>query len=224
MEKEKRIYFAKVAIVGQSGTGKSYLTKTADKSTTGFINFERKPLPYKGEPFKFEGRPSTWAGFIKNFDDYVKNEEVKTIVLDSFTMALNTLIKEMSSKYSGFDIYKFYNKNVYEFMEAMKNAPKDILVLAHDEIAKDGDGEKVKRMATHGKEFDGKLEQHFTIVLYTGSEYKDGRPNYFLKTFEPHTSAKTPEGMFPDKEGNTLLRITNDANYLFEELENYYTL
>ncbi|MEG7727146.1 hypothetical protein U2063_15275, partial [Listeria monocytogenes] len=92
-------------------------TKTVDKKTTGFINFERKPLPYKSEQFKFEGKPSTWVGFTKNFSDYIANPEINMVIVDSFTMALNTLIKEMSAKYSGFDIYKFYNRAVYEFLE-----------------------------------------------------------------------------------------------------------
>lgn len=219
----KRTYHGKVAIVGQSGTGKSYLTKTVDKKTTGFINFERKPLPYKSEQFKFEGKPSTWVGFTKNFSDYIANPEINMVIVDSFTMALNTLIKEMSAKYSGFDIYKFYNRAVYEFLELLRNAEKDVLIFAHDELVKNDDGEKQKRMATHGKEFDGKLEQHFTIVLYTGTEYKDGKPEYFLKTFEPNTSAKTPESLFPDKNGDNLLRIPNDGKYIFESLEKYYS-
>jgi len=218
-----RTYHGKIAIVGQSGTGKSYLSKTADKNTTGFINFERKPLPYKSEPFKHEGRPSTWTGFVKNFNDYVANPEIKTIIIDSFTMALNTLVKEMGGQYSGYDIYKNYNKNVYTFLEGMKDAKKDIIIISHDELVKTDEGERVKRMSTHGKEFDGKLEQHFTIVLYAATRYKDNKPDYFLRTFEPNTSAKTPEGLFPDKNGVNLLEIPNDGAYIFDALEKYYS-
>lgn len=213
----KRTYYGKVAVVGQSGTGKSYMTKTADRKHTGYINFERKPLPYKEEAFQFEGKPSTWGGFVKNFTDFVANPEITLIVVDSFTMALNTLIKEMGNRYTGYDIYKFYNREVYEFLEKLRSAEKDILVFAHDELTKNDDGEKNKRMATHGKEFDGKLEQHFTIVLYTGTKYKEDKPYYFLKTFEPGTSAKSPEGLFPT------IEIPNDAGYIVKQLENYYS-
>lgn len=215
---KERTYYGKVAIVGQSGTGKSYLTKTADKNTTGYINFERKPLPYKSEPFKFEGKPSTWSGFIKNFTDYISNPDIKTIVVDSFTMALNTLIKECSSKYTGYDIYKFYNKEVYNFLETMRNASKDIIILSHDELIKSDEGEKVKRMSTHGKEFDGKLEQHFVVVLYTGTRYENNTPKYFLNSFMPLSSAKAPEGMFKSTE------IPNDASLIFQALESYYSI
>lgn len=223
MAEKKRTYYAKVSVIGQSGTGKSYMSKTANKNTTGYINFERKPLPYKADSFKHEGKPSTWVGFIKNFTDYIVDPEIKYIIIDSFTMALNTLIKEMSSRYTGYDVYKFYNKAVYEFLEIMRNAEKDIILLAHDELVKTDDGERVKRMATHGKEFDGKLEQHFSIVLYTGTRYKDNTPEYFLKTFEPNTSAKVPEFLFVNGKKENLLEIPNDAAYIFKSLEEYYS-
>jgi len=220
---KKRTYYGKGAIVGQSGTGKSYLSKTADRKSTGYINFERKPAPYRSEPFKYEGKPSTWAGFYKNFQDYIANPEIKYIIVDSFTMALNTLIKEMGVKYTGYDTYKFYNRAVYDFLETLRNAEKDILILAHDELVKSDDGDKVKRIATHGREFDGKIEQHFNLVLYTGTRYKDGKPEYFLKTFEPNTSAKAPENMFTkgDKE---IFEIPNDAAYIFKAFDEYYSI
>lgn len=216
-EQKKRHYYAKVAIVGQSGTGKSYLSKNADRSNVGFINFERKPLPYRSEPFKFEGKPSTWAGFRKNFKDYVENPQIKAIFIDSFTFALNTLIKEMSTRYTGFDVYKFYNREVYEFLEELRNAEKDVIVLAHDELTRTETGEKEKRMATHGKEFDGKIEQHFTIVLYSGNRYKDNKPEWYLKTFEPGTSAKSPEGLFET------IEFPNDLSLILQRVEDYYS-
>lgn len=218
----ERTYFAKVAIVGQSGTGKSYLSKTANKETTGFVNVERKPMPYKTEPFKNEGRPRNWTGFMKNLTDYIKNPEIETIIVDSQTMALNILNKEMSNMFTGYDIYKNFNKEVYNYLEILKNAEKDIIVLSHDEIVPI-DGEKVKRMSVHGKEFEGKIEQHFSIILYTGTRIKENKPEYFLKTFEVGTSTKVPEGLFPDEKGNTLSEIKNDANYIFESLKEYYS-
>lgn len=216
-EKVERTYYGKVAIVGPSGTGKSYLSKTADKQLTGYVNLERKPLPYKTEPFKFEGRPKSWTGFLKNLKDYADNPEIQYIIIDSQTMAFNILQKEMSTTFSGFDIYKHYNKQVYDYLELLKNIEKDIIILSHDEILKVDDGTKAKRMTVHGKEFEGKIEQHYTIILYTGTRIKDNKPQYFLKTFEVDTSTKVPEGLFDDK-----MEISNDAAFIFQKLEEYY--
>jgi len=231
--KMERTFYGKTAIVGPTGTGKSYLTKTLDVATTGYINAERKPLPYKQPPFPFMAQPKTWAQFMAALEDYGKLEgenkkgqnmaDIKRIVIDSQTMAFNTLNKEMSLNFTGFDIYKNYNRQVYEYLERLKNIEKDVIIFSHDEYLKiEGEGKK-RMMSVHGKEFEGKIEQHFTTVLYTGTRFKDNVPQYFLKTFEQDTSTKVPEGMFPDKNGNNLLEIPNDGKYIFDCVESYYS-
>jgi hypothetical protein len=221
----KRSFYGKLAIVGPTGAGKSYLSKTADRDTTGYINMERKPLPFKeGGPFKFMGMPKTWASFKDNLEKFGANPEIKQIIIDSQTMAFNTLNKEMAVNFQGFDVYKNYNRQVYEYIEILKNIEKDVIVFSHDEWLKvEGEGKK-RMMSVHGKEFEGKIEQHFTIVLYTGTRMKDGKPQYFLKTFEMDTSTKVPEGMFPDKNGNNHLEIPNDGKYIFDRMSEYYSL
>lgn len=218
-----RTYYGKVAIVGPSGSGKSYIGKTAPIESTGLINVERKPAPYKREKFKYEGEPKSWSAFMKNLKDYVENPEIKYIIIDSQTGAFNLLNNEMGKNFSGWDIPKMYNKQVYEYFEIIKNAPKDILVLSHDELVKIDDGTKQRRMAVHNREYEAKVEREFTIVLYTGTKIKDNKPNYFLKTFEIDSSTKVPEGMFPTKDGQNELEIPNDADYIFKSLERYYS-
>lgn len=221
----QRSFYGKLAIVGPTGAGKSYLAKTADRATTGYINMERKPLPFKdGGPFLNMGQPKNWSSFKANLEKYGADPAIKRIIIDSQTMAFNTLNKEMSMNFSGFDIYKNYNRQVYEYIELLKNIEKDIIVFSHDEWLKvEGEGKK-RMMSVHGKEFEGKIEQHFTIVLYTGTRMKDGKPQYFLRTFEQDTSTKVPEGMFPDKNGENLLEIPNDAKYIFDCMESYYSI
>lgn len=216
--KTKRTFYAKVAVVGQSGSGKSYLSKTADRATTGFINVERKPLPYKVEPFKFQGNPKTWAGFMKNLSDYIANPAIKQIIIDSQTMAFELLNTEMKKNFSNWDVSKNYNTQVTEYLTVMKEAEKDIIIIAHDEILKVDDGSKQKRMFVHNKEHEGKIERHYTIVLYTGKKITDGKPEFFLRTFEEDTSTKVPEGMF-----GGAIEIPNDAAVIFGEVAEYYS-
>lgn len=217
-----RTYWAKVAVVGPTGQGKSYMTKAADRQSTGYINTENKPLPYKAEPFKFEGRPKTWAGFMKNLKDYADNTEVSTIIIDSQTMAFQILNAECVKNFTNWDVAKNYNKNVYEYLIFLKNIEKDVLVFSHDELLRLGEG-KQKRMVVHNKEHEGKIEEHYTIVLYTGTRMDKGKPQYFLRTFEEDTSTKVPEGMFPSPTGENLLEIPNDAAYVFSCIKEYYS-
>lgn len=226
----ERTFYSKTAVVGPTGTGKSYLSKTLDRLTTGYINMERKPLPFReGGPFKYMAQPKNWASYKAALTDYgLNNPEIQRIFIDSQTMALNTLNKEMSQNFTGYDIYKNYNRQVYEYLELLKSIEKDIIVLSHDEWLKlEGEGKK-RMMSVHGKEFEGKIEQHFTTVLYTGTRLKDGKPQYFLKTFEQDTSTKVPEGMFidPKKPGDlaNVLEIPNDGQYIFDTMVKYYTI
>jgi len=223
----ERSAYGKVGIVGPTGQGKSYLTKTLDRLTTGYINMERKPLPYRAEqPFKHMAMPKAWAGYKKALEDYANNPEITRIVLDSQTMAFGTLNKEMNQNFGGYDVYKNYNRQVYEYLELLKSIEKDILIFSHDEIVKLDEGSKKKMMSVHGKEFEGKIEQHFTIVLFTGTRMKDGKPNYFLRTFEQDASTKVPEGMFPNPKdnNNNFLEIPNDGKYILDCVEQYYTI
>jgi hypothetical protein len=224
MKEKKRTYFSKIAIVGQTGDGKSYLSKTLDRTTCGFINVENKPLPYKSAPFNYHGVPKTWAGFIKNLKDFSENPDIKSIFIDSQTMAFGILNSEMKKNFTGWDVAKYYNSQVYDYFTYLKSIEKDVFVLSHDELVKIGDVGKQKRMVVHNKEFEGKVEEQFTIVLYTGKRIEDSKPHYFLKTFEEDTSAKCPEGMFPDKNGNNLLEIPNDGQYILKAVEEYYSI
>ena len=140
-------------------------------------------------------------------------------------MALQRLNHECRTAYQNWDIAKNYNKRVYAYLELLKSIDKDIIVFSHDEFVKIDDGTKQKRMVVHNKEYEGKLEQHFVIVLYTGTKLLDKKPKYFLKTYEQDTSAKCPEELFPTStsDPNNLLEIPNDANYIFNALEKYYS-
>lgn len=207
--------YGKVLVIAPSGYGKSYLSKTADLDTTGFINVERKPLPYKGS-FKFHGKPKTWNAFIKNLSDYIANPDVKQIIIDSQSMAFDSLHAEMKEMFKGFEVYGNYNKNLTKYFNLIRDAEKDIIVLSHDETLVE-QGFKMRKAKVHGKEFEGRVESYYTIVLFGDKKLKDGKPQYFLRTFEEGTSTKVPEGMFDDK-----LEIGNDAGYIFKELVEYY--
>lgn len=223
----KRSYFAKIAIVGPTGTGKSYISKTANRNTMGYVNIERKPLSFRGgEPFKFMGNPKSWDGFIKNIKDFAENPEIESIFIDSQTEAFAILNKQMGDTFSGWDIPKFYNKKVYEYFQLLKGIEKDVIVLSHDEMVKlPGESTPLKRMVVHNKEYEGKVEREFTIVLFSYNRLKKDKPEYYLCTFAEGTSAKCPEGLFG--EGMTEespIEIPNSAKFILESVSNYYSI
>lgn len=221
-ETKTRHDWGKVLILGQSGNGKTFLGKTADFERTGFINVSRKSLPFKGN-FKFHGRPKSWQGFIKNLTDYINSSEIDGIIIDDVTMAFDMLQSECAQNFKGFDIYAAYNKRIPEFLDLVRDAQKDIIVTGHDEILLI-EGYKQKRAKIHGKMYEGSVEKYFTTVLYADKRFKENKPEYFLRTFEPETSAKTPESLFASIDGGeTPLEIPNSAEFIFKKLEEYYS-
>lgn len=211
----KRIDYGKVLVVGPSGCGKSYIAKTANPETTGYINAEREPLPFKGS-FKFTGKPKTWSGFLKNLEDYGNNPEITHIIVDSQSMAFDMLHNEMKASFKGYDVYSNYNKELHKYFNLIKNIDKDIIVLSHDETLVQ-EGFKQRKAKVHGKEFEGRVEAQYTIVLFADKKLREGKPEYFLRTFQEDTSTKVPEGLFNHK-----LEIPNSAKYIFEALASYY--
>jgi hypothetical protein len=129
---------------------------------------------------------------------------------------------EMQNNFKGFDVYSNYNKQLVRYFDAIRNVNKDMIVLSHDETIA-VEGLKQKRAKVQGKQFEGRVEAYYTVVLFADKRMKDGKPEYFLRTFAEDTSTKVPEGLFPDKNGDNLLEIPNSADYIFKCLEEYYS-
>ena len=216
-----RTDYGKVLIVAPSGYGKSFTAKTADFEKTGLVNVENKPLSFKGT-FKYHGKPKTWNGVMKNLEDYANNADINNLFLDSQSMAFDMLHTEMQNNFKGFDVYSNYNKQLVRYFDAIRNVNKDMIVLSHDETIA-VEGLKQKRAKVQGKQFEGRVEAYYTVVLFADKRMKDGKPEYFLRTFAEDTSTKVPEGLFPDKNGDNLLEIPNSAEYIFKCLEDYYS-
>jgi hypothetical protein len=212
-----RTDYGKVLILGQSGYGKSFTAKTANLETTGYINVERKPLPFQGK-FKWTGKPKNWMSFIANLKDYGSNPEITHIFIDSQSMAFDELYKEMQKNFKGFDIYGNYNRMVVEYFDLLRDIEKDIIVTGHDEILL-VEGYRQRRAKIHGKTYEGRVEAYFTTVLYADKRLKENKTEFFLATDAIDTSCKVPENLFG---GNR--EVPNSASYIFDELGKYYSV
>ncbi len=131
-------------------------------------------------------------------------------------MGFEMLHSEMKENFKGFDIYANYNKEIVKYFNLLRNINKDIIVTSHDETLVD-QGYKQRKAKVHGKEFEGRVEAYYTIVLFGDKKLKDGKPTYFLKTFQEDTTTKVPEGLFGDE-----MEIPNSAEYIFNALNEYY--
>lgn len=221
-----------VAIVGQSGTGKSTSVRSLDPKSTVIINVIGKALPFRGwigsyNPEKkiseggnyFEGDRT---GDIIKILQYIneKRPEVTTIVIDDcqFTMSYEFFRR---AKEKGYEKYTDIGVNMFQLLDAAKKLRKDLKVytLFHEETVAEGFNKK-RKIKTIGTMVDNYLtiEGLCTVILFTQVEYddKEKRGEYsFITQTDGSTTAKSPDGMFKDN------KIPNDLSIVNEAIDNY---
>jgi phage anti-repressor protein len=186
-----------------------------NENTTGFINTENKPLPFR-KNFKYHARPKAFAGVMKALEDYAANPEIEVIVIDSLSAAFEVLVEEARSLYTNWDIWNFYNKKIGELMKKIKNVNKEVFITAHYEVL-NVEGSPERRVKAKGKEWEGVIEKEFTIVLYAEDKWKSDTPEYYFRLAAEGSSAKCPPDLFE----NNPIRIPNNANDIYKAILNY---
>jgi AAA domain len=213
---------ALIAVVGPSGSGKSTSIRNLPVQTTRILDLERKGFPFKGFE-KYTILPCGSPGEVdSNLTKCLADKDVTHIVVESFTKYVEQLLRLCQLTYKGYDVYTQYNKQIGAFLDKVKNDHAAVIMTAIDEIVTipetDGSNSAQRRIAVKGKEWEGKVEKEFLMVLYTGArKTKDGGMQYVFQTnTDGVTSAKTPMDMF-----NTMY-VPNDLNAVLEEAKKYY--
>jgi len=206
--------FYKLLIVSQSGKGKTYSFRNMNPLTTGFVNVENKPLPFRNT-FKYHARPKSLSEIKSIISEYSKNPEINVIVFDSFSAFVDIILVEARATKKGFDIWNFYNDEIGKLFNFIKGIEKEVFITAHYEWLQGDEGVKEKRIKVKGKEWEGVVEKEFTIVLYGDSKVDDkGRPMYRFDLFQENSSTKCP----PDIFGTEVMSIDNDSNYVLNKI------
>lgn len=196
-----------VAIVGDSGTGKSTSLRNMPWAETLLIDTELKGLPFDYTPIINYVQASTTGAVIANITKAKQNPALKYIVLDSFNRYLTYAYTEAvaSSNGDGFAVWKSYADSVRMLTNVMRNDKKIcIMTCVPEHLIVQGDTNAqvtTRRIYVQGKTWEGKVELEFLVVLYTKVAVgKDGVVSYnFLTNTDGICSAKSPMGMFKDK-------------------------
>lgn len=216
--KKERVDFGKILYTSQSGKGKTFSFRNMDENTTGFLNGELKPLPFR-KNFKYHGKPKTVTGVIKCLQDFSENPEIECIIIDSLTSVFELFEKELSKNYSGYDLWAVYNKKVAELLDLIKFAQKEVFVTSHYEIL-NIEKSPEKRVKVLGKRWEGVIEKEFAIVMYADCKFNNDKPEYFFRLSGEGLSAKCP----PDLFGENKIQIPNDSAMILKKIQAYYSL
>jgi len=181
----------KFTLVGMSGKGKTMAFRNMNPTTCGFINMENKPLPFINN-FTHYDDPKNYHLCYQKLIEYAKNDEIKEVVLDSFSGYIHSLLKSARDQYKNYDIWNFYNAEIGKLLYLIKTYPKDLIMTAHYEWIEGESGVIEKYIAVKGKEWKCKIEENFTITHFADMKFVDQKRKYIIElNSDGKSSAKT---------------------------------
>lgn len=216
-----------IALVGDTGNGKSHSIQFLDPKETYIINVAGKELPFKGSS-KLYNRDS------KNYDEISEAPEIlkrlqtlsekalhiKNVIIEdgNYVMGFNLVNKATEVGYTKFSVMA---RDMVSLVQGAKKLRDDmnIIYFSHQEEVEDSGEIASYKMKTAGKMIDSqiKLEGLFTVVLYAITETKGDKTDfYFVTNKYKKYPAKTPLGMFSD------IKIENNLKNVIETVNKYY--
>lgn len=222
-----------IAIVGESGTGKSTSLRNLNPETTFIISTTGKPLPFRAWkkkyiPIKIEGKnvsgnyyvSSKWDQILKILQIIDKMmPHIKQVIIDDFQYVLSYEFVDRATEvgYTKFSELAQHAMEILRYSEKMREDCK-MIFLTHSENVGDNVNPKYV-IKTVGKLLSEKvtLEGLFTYIFFTKvDEGGSGRMEYKLITNNDGSCvAKTSLGMFED------LEIDNDLDEIIKVIDAY---
>lgn len=227
-----------IAIVGESGTGKSTSLRNLNSEETFIISTTGKPLPFRSwkkkyTPFNIsksdDGKAkitgnyyvsSNWESIIKILKIINKNmPNIKQVIVDDYQYILSYEFVDRATEvgYTKFSELAQHAMQILRYSEEMRDDCK-MVFLTHSENVGDAMNPKYV-IKTVGKLLAEKvtLEGLFTYIFFTKvSEGEDGRMKYtFITNTDGQCVAKTPLEMFDE------LEIDNDLDAIIKVIDEY---
>lgn len=212
-----------VAIIGESGSGKTYSIKNLDPAKVGVLLCEKNRLPFR-KPFstyKVRNMSKTENGkqktvrqseVIQNILRHPKDPKKIYIIDDSQYIMANEFFDRAGEQ--GYQKFTDIGCNFRDLVHLVNNELQDDVIvyfLHHPETDQATGRQKAK---TIGRMLDEKLtlEGCFDIVLFART---DGHEHWFQTQSDGTNTAKSPEDMFPE-------RIPNDLAMVDATIREYY--
>ena len=211
-----------IAVMGESGSGKTTAMRTLDPKETYYIDCDGKGLSWKGWRQQYNKENVNYFR-TDNQDSIValmnriseKKPEIKNIVIDTAnSIMVADEFRRMKEK--GYDKWQDLAMSVYTITTNASKLRDDlnVIVLFHVQIEKDENtGRQFTRILTNGKMLNKVgLEKYFTTVLLSK---RNDSGEYVFETKTNNSTVKTPLDAF-DKE-----QIPNDMQAVLDVLKEY---
>lgn len=163
-----------IAIMGESGSGKTTSMRNLDPSSTVYIDCDKKGLSWKGWKQQYNADNKNYLrssdvelikAWITRIDTNAPH--VKTIVIDTINgIMVDDEFNRMAEK--GYDKWQDLAVSVYSLVSLCNTVRADLTVIfiAHSQTDREDDGYRLTRIKTSGRKLDKiVLESKFTTVL-----------------------------------------------------------
>jgi hypothetical protein len=233
---------AKILVYGPSGGGKSTSTRNLNHARTGYVNTDRKDLPIYGFENLYktlrapDGKPDLKrsnyvepqqsSSVLTIIKEWELRDDLDNIVIDTITHVMShDFMRRILEK--GYDKFNILGKTIYDILDHIRSTKsnKNFIVLAHNDIVIDGNGDKVNKIRSYGKLMDEKVEMPsmFTTVLYATAK-RDGTNTRFIFQTQADgaTVSKTPAAFKGDQVIHPLPpEMPNDLNLVLSRLKDF---
>ena len=216
-----------VAIVGDTGNGKSHSIQFLDPKETYIINVADKELPFKGSS-KLYNRDNQNHKVVSDANEIIrllttlsdKATHIKNIIIEdgNYIMAYNLVDKATEIGYTKFSVMAQQMVNLIKTAKKLRD-DINVFYFSHQEELEDSGEIVAYKMKTAGKMIDNqvKMEGLFTVVLYAVTETKGEKTDYhFVTNKYKKYPAKSPQGMFGD------IKIPNNLQEVVNKINDYY--
>ncbi len=211
-----------IAIMGESGSGKTTSLRNLDPSTTYIFDADKKGLSWRGWKARYNEDARNYVVMddkdailerLHYIDANLTLAHIKTVVID--TMNGIMVADEYARKDTkGYDKWADLAWAVWGIVDYALTMRDDLTVvfLAHSQTERDDSGVMFTRIKTSGKKLDKLvLESKFTTVLnakVVGGEY-------VFETRSATSTAKAPMGLFKTE------TIPNDMSAVIAAIKEY---
>ena len=222
-----------IAIVGESGTGKSTSIRNLNPKETFIISTTGKRPGIKGALKKYPTFTKTDTGYVGNFVTtssvdkiatilkYIntKRPDIKTIIIDDYQYIMGFEAMDKADQ-KGYEKFTQMAQHAYQVLKEAMNMRDDLYVVVSTHSENTGDRiNPFFKIKTLGKMIDSTitLEGLFTYVFFTSIQRdEDGNPSYkFMTNSDGTTTGKSPMGLFDE------LYIDNDLKLVIDRIEEY---
>ena len=211
-----------IAVMGESGAGKTTSMRNLDPKTTMYIDCDKKGLSGKGwrEQYNKENKNyivSDDPDYVLKMVQMVSNspdfQHIKVVIIDTLNgLMVADEMRRMKEK--GYDKWQDLAASVYNLVDKALTFRDDLTIIftAHTQTDREDSGYMFTHIKTSGKKLDKiVLESKFPVVLL--AKVMDGA--YKFETKADNSTAKVPMGAIEEQ------YIDNDITKVIDALKDY---